>query len=99
MVASSAAAYSGGIAGYAGNAAGTDCSACHTASGAAPTVTIAGPSTLSLGAVGSYTLTLTGGPGVKGGLDVAVDSTAALLHGDGSTTKVMNKDVTHLSPR
>lgn len=45
---------------------------CHapTAGAILPTLTIAGPATLVAGATGSYTATLTGGPGVTAGIDV-----------------------------
>ena len=47
-----------------------------------PTVTLSGPTQLLPGDTGSYTLTITGGPGASGGLggmNVAVDNTSAQL--------------------
>ena len=46
---------------------------CHapTAGAILPTLTIAGPATLVAGATGSYTATLTGGPGITAGINIA----------------------------
>lgn len=48
------------------------CTGCHTPTAGAilPTLTIAGPATLVAGATGSYTATLTGGPGITAGIDI-----------------------------
>ena len=36
-----------------------------------PTLTLTGPATLNTGQVGDYVLTVTGGPGIKAGMNVA----------------------------
>src|SRR5690242_10000945 len=78
-------AYGGGVVGYSGATAGMTCAQCHgVTTGTAPTVTIAGPATLLPGATGDYTLTITGGPGVRGGMNVAKDVAAGTLQADGT---------------
>ncbi|WP_375771163.1 MYXO-CTERM sorting domain-containing protein [Archangium gephyra] len=73
------------------------CSNCHTGGGAA-TVELTGPSSLAAGATGQYTLTIRGGPGVKGGFNVAVDNSAASLEPSAGTKKVSN-ELTHSTPK
>lgn len=84
--------------GYSGKSAAT-CSTCHTG-GSAPTVTLTGPTSLAAGATGQYKLTITGGPGVKGGFDVAVDNTAASLEfAAGTGIKKQSNELTHNAPK
>ncbi|HEX5747138.1 MAG TPA: MXAN_6652 family MXYO-CTERM-anchored protein [Archangium sp.] len=91
-------AYSAGMTGNSGKSAAT-CSTCH-AGGSAPTVTLTGPSSLAAGATGQYTLTITGGPGLKGGMNVAVDNTAASLEpGTGTGIKKVSNELTHNAPK
>jgi uncharacterized protein (TIGR03382 family) len=71
----------------------TTCTMCHSG-GSAPTVTLTGPSSLAAGATGQYTLTITGGPGQKGGFNVAVDNTAASLE-PGTGSKKASNELTH----
>ncbi|MFY0525369.1 MXAN_6652 family MXYO-CTERM-anchored protein [Archangium gephyra] len=73
------------------------CSSCHTG-GAAPTVELTGPTTLAAGATGQYKLTITGGPGLRGGFNVAVDSTAASLEPSAGMKKQSN-ELTHSAPK
>lgn len=69
-----AAAFSGGAPGYSGlpGSSGT-CNACHDAAVATPTLSITGPTSLAGGASGNYTLTISGGPAVRGGWTIAAD--------------------------
>ncbi|MFE8595703.1 MXAN_6652 family MXYO-CTERM-anchored protein [Archangium violaceum] len=85
-----------GATGYSGKSAAT-CSTCHTG-GSAPTVTLTGPTSLAAGATGQYTLTITGGPGLRGGFDVAVDNTAASLE-PGTGSKKQSNELTHTTPK
>src|SRR5256885_16563094 len=79
MLPVSAFGYAAGISAYSGMNV-TTCNACHTPQSATnATLTLTGPTALTSGQVGTYTLTLSGGPGVKAGLDVAVDTAAATL--------------------
>ena len=89
-------ANSTGMTGNSGKSA-TTCSSCHTG-GSAPTVTLTGPSSLAAGATGQYTLTITGGPGLKGGFNVAVDNTAASLE-PGTGSKKQSNELTHTAPK
>ena len=77
LFSSSAQAYSAGQTDYSGKTDKTCMmSGCHgTNSGSpAPTVTLDGPATLEAGATGNYKLIITGGPGVKGGMNVAMST-------------------------
>lgn len=89
-------ANSTGITGNSGKTSQT-CSTCHTGGGAT-TVELAGPTSLAAGATGQYTLTIRGGPGVRGGMNVAVDNTAASLEPGAGTKKVSN-ELTHNAPK
>ncbi|AKJ00997.1 uncharacterized protein (TIGR03382 family) [Archangium gephyra] len=75
------------------------CSNCHTQA-AVPTVTLTGPSSLAAGETGQYKLTITGGPGLKGGFNVAVDNTAASLDFvAGTGIKKQSNELTHTAPK
>ncbi|HZI02705.1 MAG TPA: MXAN_6652 family MXYO-CTERM-anchored protein [Archangium sp.] len=76
---------------------GSTCTTCHSG-GASTTVELTGPTSLAAGATGQYTLTIRGGPGVRGGFNVAVDNTAASLEPSAGTKKVSN-ELTHSAPK
>jgi hypothetical protein len=101
LVPVSAHAYGGGIVGYSGQSPGVTCNSCHAIpSGVAqPTVTVAGPSSLTYGQTGNYTLTITGGPGVRGGMNVASDNFNATLGGVTGQTQASAGEVTHTASR
>ncbi len=87
-----------GIYGHSGKTAAI-CTACHSvAGGTAPTVAFTGPAALSVGQTGTYTFTITGGPGVKGGMNVAVSGSAAILTAGTGQSASMN-ELTHASPQ
>lgn len=98
LVAGSAFANSTGITGRSGKQSGVSCAAagCHGGGSSTPTVTLEGPTALTAGQTGQYTLVITGGPGVKAGLNVAVDG-ATLTAGSG--TKVVSGELTHSLPK
>src|SRR5690349_7506283 len=83
-------AFNAGAPGYSGKTAGMTCSGCHSGT-AAPTVTFSGPSSLAAGAVGEYSITVTGaGAAAKtGGVDVATDATDAVLAAGSTTVQVV----------
>jgi hypothetical protein len=89
-----AAARSGGVSGYSGNP--STCTICHTAGATVPTVTITGPTSLAPSASGVYTLTITGGPALDGGLDVS--TSAGTLTVSDTKTKLLNGEITHNAP-
>ncbi|MCE1190111.1 MAG: T9SS type A sorting domain-containing protein [Ignavibacteria bacterium] len=74
---------------------GTSGCSCHGNLSSAVGVVIAGPDTLQPGATGQYTVTITGGPLVKGGVDIAV-STGTLVAGTG--LKLSGGELTHSTP-
>lgn len=76
----------------------TSCNGCHSASNTAPglpTVTLSGPSSLAVGATGSYSLTITagaGGPSLEAGITAYLSngSGATLVATDTAKTKLTN---------
>lgn len=98
LVAGSAFANSTGINGRSGKQSGLSCTAsgCHGGGSSTPTVTLEGPTALTAGQTGQYSLTISGGPGSKAGLNVAVDG-ATLTPGAG--TKLMSGELTHSLPK
>lgn len=86
----------GGLSGYSGKQ-GVTCGQCHAGGGAA-TVTLTGPANLQGGATGTYTLTLQGGPAVRGGFDVAIDNAAGQLVPVTAGTRDEFGELTHNQP-
>jgi hypothetical protein len=84
-------ASSGGRSGSSGMT-GSICNGCH-AGGTTPTVELTGPTSLATDASGTYTLTITGGAAVVGGLDVA--TSGGTLQATDSATKLKSGEVTH----
>jgi PKD repeat protein len=88
-------AYSNGVSGYSG-ASGPACGACHGGT-TAPAVTLSGPTTLGVGATGTYTLNMQrSGSNAYGGLDVSASGGA--LGGTMSGMRMMGSELTHSAP-
>jgi len=99
LIPAQAMAVPSGISGYSG-ASGATCTACHPAGAPVPTVTLSadsGSTTVSPGSVTSYTLTMTGGPAVNSGLDVAA-SAGTIIDTNPSGTHILNGELTMSSP-
>ena len=97
LVAGSAFANSTGINGRSGKqSVSCTASGCHGGGSSAPTVTLEGPTALTAGQTGQYSLIISGGPGAKAGMNVAVDG-ATLTAGSG--TKVVSGELTHSLPQ
>lgn len=97
LVAGSAFANSTGISGRSGKqSVSCTASGCHGGGASTPTVTLEGPTALTAGQTGQYSLVITGGPGVKAGMNVATDG-ATLTAGSG--TKLLNGELTHSLPK
>jgi hypothetical protein len=94
LCSSAALAYQNGISGR----AEVGCSQCHlnSSTGARPTVVFSGPSAINAGASAKYSLTISGGPAVVGGFDVAVDGGSVTPLGTGEVLK--DGEVTHDYP-
>lgn len=86
-----------GRAGYSGLTANKTCTSCHSGTATAPTVTITGPATVVAGSLNSYTVTIRGGPGVAGSLDIA--ATSGTLKATDSGTKLSRNEIVHSAPR
>ncbi|MCP4876116.1 MAG: PKD domain-containing protein, partial [Gammaproteobacteria bacterium] len=87
--------FSGGISSYSGNPAvngGNTCTLCHSG-GLIPALNLNGPLNLQPGAIGTYTLSLSGGQANTGGLDVSADGGS--LISTLSSTKILAGELTH----
>ncbi|WP_434388094.1 MXAN_6652 family MXYO-CTERM-anchored protein [Melittangium boletus] len=96
LLSSSAFANSAGVSGQS-NKQNQSCNGCHFG-GTAPTVTLTGPTELEPGATGQYTLVITGGAAKVGGMNVAVDNSAAKLAA-GTGSKTIGDEITHIKPQ
>lgn len=75
---------------------GPICTTCHAPGAAVPEVTIVGPNSVVAGTTTAYAVTITGGPGVRGGFNLSVDNDQARLEAAaGSGVQVLNGEVTH----
>src|SRR5690349_1270573 len=91
-------ATSGGVVGYSGKAT-VFCTACHgVGAAAAPTVAIEGPASIIAGQVATYTLRITGGPGVRGGTNIA-SSSAAVGLAAGTGLVLEGGELRHTAPK
>lgn len=90
-----AVAFPGGVDGYSG-ASGTTCTACHNQTGST-TVSLNAVSgtTVAPGSVANFELSITGGPAVEAGLDIA--ASGGTLIATASGTKIQNGELTHTS--
>jgi PKD repeat protein len=96
LLATQANASSGGISGFSGKN-GSTCTSCH-GGGIQPTVTLTGPTSVSSGSTNTYTLAITGGSDIAGGLDVAATGGAfAVL--DTVYTKLLSGELVHSQPK
>jgi hypothetical protein len=89
-------AYSSGITGMT-QLNGNGCT-CHGDLSAGVTVSINGPDTLSPGQVGSYSVTISGGPLTRGGTNIAATS-GALATILGSGLQKIGNELTHTTPK
>ncbi len=87
--------FSAGISGLSGRS-GVYCSLCHN-TGIVPDVVLNGPASVEIGQTYTYTLVISGGQEVAGGLDVAV--TAGLLTAVFTDTQLLNDEITHTAPK
>ncbi len=103
LFSSSSHANVGGIVGRSGKQQGQTCmmSGCHgdSPSANAPTVELTGPTSLAAGETGNYTLTITGGPAVKGGMNVAVSNNGGTLNAAGADLQKAGNELTHKEPK
>ncbi len=87
--------------GFSGNPAtngGATCNACHAPGATRPTVTLTGPQALDAGTIAEYSLTITGGPAITGGVGVSSSAIGTLSAVDGSL-HVVGTEVSHTAPK
>ncbi len=76
---------------------GSGCT-CHGAASSAVSVTITGPDTVLIGSTNTYTVTITGGPLVRGGTNIATSSgTLDVVQGSG--LRKVGNELTHSVPK
>lgn len=91
-----------GRTGFSGNpqtSGGSTCIACHAANGLEPTVQLSGPATVDTGSTHLYTVTLTGGPAVTGGLNVSTKDLAGSLAAIDSDLSLLDGELAHTMPK
>ena len=88
--------YSGGISGRTPKSGTSGCS-CHGSKNTGVTVTCTGASILTPNMQSTYTVTISGGPLVAGGVDIAASS--GTLINAGTDCQMMSSEVTHMSPK
>ncbi len=92
---------SNGMTGYSGNpnTANGDflCSLCHN-SGITPTVTISGPNNASPDSTSSFSITVSGGQQLLGGLNISASSGTLLVQGADTSIKKIGLELTHSQP-
>jgi hypothetical protein len=71
---------------------------CHGVASAAVSVTISGADTVLIGSTNTYTVTITGGPLVRGGTNIAA-STGTLDVVQGSGLRKVGNELTHSTPK
>jgi hypothetical protein len=95
VAAQHAGASANGIDGFSGQGNFT-CSQCHHG-GVIPTVTINGPTLVTPVSTHTYTLTISGGQQISGGLDVSADGGTLVVADPG--THLQGGEITHNTPR
>lgn len=77
---------------------GSTCTGCHSNAASRPTVTFtAGPTSVMAGSVSNFTVTISGGPGMNGSIDVAANG--GMLAATGAGTQLLNGEVVHDAPK
>jgi glucose/arabinose dehydrogenase len=90
-----------GFSGDPGVNGGSYCIVCHApASGQSdPTIVISGPRTVDAGSTNSYTVTISGGPGLSGGAAISVEKNAGTLAAVNSDLQVVGDELSHSMPK
>lgn len=79
---------------------GASCLACHTQGrNQSASVQITGPARVSANSINEYVVTLTGGPAITAGVDIAVYKSDGNLHAVLDDLRTSNRDLTHSRPK
>lgn len=97
-------AVSGGIAGTSGATAGSDCTnaGCHIVQVppvAVPQVAVTVPNSATPGSVNSIAVSITGGPAVASGIDVAASDGTLSVPAGATDIKLLNGEIVHAAPK
>lgn len=77
---------------------GSTCTGCHANAASLPTVTFtAGPMSVVAGSTSVFTVTISGGPGMNGSIDVAANG--GTLEATGAGTQLLSGEVVHNAPK
>lgn len=88
--------------GFSGNPetnGGSICTVCHAPGAEIPIVTLQGPTSVDAGSTVSYTVTLAGGPGVTGGVNVSVSDRVGTLAPVDGALQIVEGELAHTSPQ
>lgn len=88
--------------GFSGNPqinGGATCAACHAPGAATPTVTLSGPQTLDANTIAEYTMTITGGPAVTGGVGVSAGDDAGSFEAVDGDMHAVGDEISHAQPK
>ncbi|WP_165942208.1 PQQ-dependent sugar dehydrogenase [Luteimonas arsenica] len=88
-----------GFSGNPGTNGGATCAACHAPGAAVPTVSISGPQQLDAGTIAEYTVTISGGPAVTGGLGVSATGGYGSFQAIGKDVHVVGGELSHTQPK
>lgn len=91
-----------GRTGFSGNPqtnGGSTCVACHAVGAGEPTVLLSGPTAVDAGSTHLYTVTLTGGPAVAGGVNVSTKDLAGSLAAIDADLRLLDGELAHTVPK
>ncbi len=78
---------------------GATCTACHAPGAATPTVTLSGPQALDAGTIAEYTVTISGGPAVTGGVDVSTTGAIGSFLPLDDDLHLVGEEISHAEPK
>ncbi|MHC4607783.1 MAG: PQQ-dependent sugar dehydrogenase [Planctomycetota bacterium] len=88
--------------GFSGNPdtnGGAICSVCHTSAAALPTLAISGPTVVDADSTNMYTATLSGGPGVTGGVNISTSGGIGTLLNVDADLVPIGGEISHAQPK
>jgi len=88
--------------GFSGNPAtngGALCSTCHAGGASPPTLVLSGPTNILAGSTHTYTATLSGGPGVTGGIGVSATDALGSFSPVDADLHPVGDEISHVQPK
>ncbi|MEP6633942.1 MAG: choice-of-anchor V domain-containing protein [Luteimonas sp.] len=87
-----------GFSGNPGTNGGATCNACHAPGATRPTVTLIGPQTLDADTIAEYSVTITGGPAVTGGVGISTTNAIGTLSPKDAALHTVGVELSHAMP-